>query len=215
MAVSSTLVTFVIFGVVAVVGWLIYILAFKKDDELKGDIVVNLASYESHGRALGVLKKMQRGAGGRFKIWFSPRDVDTEKLAKAKMVLADEDIIVQPHKLISIPSGAFSEDRNFHFILPDNAEELPEEFKKTPIGIMITQYVEAQDFVKKRIEILKQTITDKDAILKEIGSGEMTEPLLNMTKGWVNDLAAMMLDAKEAKRKADSPVAFQPQQPHA
>lgn len=180
--------------------WLL-ILLFQEHDRERKPIVINFNAKNANGRFIGTLRDMEWGAGGRGLVSYDPKDVDLEKLKKKKQKLTAEEIIIAPHKFISLPEGALSSDRAVIINLPDNPEQMDETLKHTPLGLAISFLTIQQDFVKKRIEVLQEKIKNRDDLLDEVGDAEMSEELISRVKGFNKDLAEMVLEMKETKRR--------------
>lgn len=199
----SILITIIIITAVGMTGYMFYLIFFKYEPKYKSKII-NFDTKHTNGRFLGNYKDLEWGAGGRGKLTFTPTDVDFEKLDLKKIKLKDEEILFNPGRLVSIPRGPLSKDFDILFKLPEEVGDIPEALADTPVGLALKWLVVNQQFVEKRIDILKDAVNNRDELLKEVGDAEMTAEFVSRQKAYVKDLAEMMLDTKQQSKKTDT-----------
>src|SRR5258708_25430869 len=163
---------------VGLVIWLIFEMVRKQELHDDDSRIINFASHDAHGRFMGVPTEIVKGAGSRYRISYRPEDADAKKLLEKKQKLLPETIIVDSNKLISLPKGTVSKDKNILIALADNPEEMDEAVKRSPLGVALSFLGLQQDFVKKQLEIHQDKIKNRDDLLKEVGDAEMSTELI-------------------------------------
>ena len=196
---SGLIVILVVFNIVLFL-YLLSLIIKKESEDGDNAILLNFSNYGTHGRALGIVKDQIIGAGNRVKITMTPKDIDLNKLIREKKKLEDIDIMQESHKLVNLPKGTLSRDKNIVISLPKSPEDMSDGLKKTQLGVALQFLTLEQDFIKKRIDILSDKVKNRDALLKEIGDAEMSVEYVTKIKEFHKDVLGLMLDAKEAKK---------------
>jgi hypothetical protein len=131
----------------------------------------------------------------------APYDIDLSKKEK----IEDVNIIVDSGKLVSLPKGHPSKDKNFLIALPPKAEELSPIIKDTLVGKGIMFMTELDNLAKNQTDILREGIERRDALSKEYGTGEMSVKFLQFTQALVQDYMESVL-IKSEKGKSSFPI---------
>ncbi|MFW5793888.1 MAG: hypothetical protein ACOCV1_00160 [Bacillota bacterium] len=173
--------------------WLLII--YNKEEKIGKNepLVLNLIASEEDGRAMITEKEVQNGCGKRFVVNAEANDIDQN----SKNINRELKIVVPENKVISLPQGLLSKDRNIKIYLPIRAENMPESIKNTDFGKSLMFLTELKDYKSSVEKILREGSKRKDNLLQEIGDGELSSEFLNSIKGLViKDIKELIRDKK-------------------
>ena len=156
--------------------WLMIVIFGKKQEKEDSTILLNFNSALDNGHFLGEVKQINHMCkGNRCEITYEVRDIDVRNPQNITQVG-----YIDNWKLISCPKGFPSKNRNFVIALPLNAEDLPGSFKDTLLGKGIMYMTELDNLAKFCETILRKGIKDREALLKDIGTGEISSNNLSI-----------------------------------
>jgi hypothetical protein len=181
--------------------WLVIVVLHKKEAYRDNPILLNFTSSLNGGRFLGSVISSQIVKNKRHFLTMAPYDIDLSKKEK----IEDVNIIVDSGKLVSLPKGHPSKDKNFLIALPPKAEELSPIIKDTLVGKGIMFMTELDNLAKNQTDILREGIERRDALSKEYGTGEMSVKFLQFTQALVQDYMESVL-IKSEKGKSSFPI---------
>jgi len=184
------LLIFLILVGVGVAGMFIYLLFFKYKEEITNDpIAINLNSDKSNKRSMGIVKNISKGRKGRFLVTFSPKDVDVEKDNESECkVIVD--------KIIELPKGTLSKDRDIKILLPRYSEELVDELKEDWFGRSLIEYIEKKNDNNNIIESLREGLERKGVIRVLHGAGELSKEEIRRLRELRDEIDNMLIKDK-------------------
>jgi hypothetical protein len=175
----------VLLGLILLVsfGTALYLFFHKKIEEPRdSSFVFNFMSNfaaSAYGMEFGRVKGKYRDC-----INLSPRDINFLKYYKRKTgtinvpEIGIKKVWVEKNKILDIPKGALSPDKNIVILLPPNAEDFPEDFKKHHLGKTLMKMTEDLNNENVEINILREGSDRKTALLKRMGDGELSNQAL-------------------------------------
>jgi len=196
-----TLLTFLFLIFFVLLTWLAIVYFNKEKEIIDNPLMLNFCSSLDSGRFLGEVKKIETAKGGRHYITLAPKDIDT-RITKE---LDDVNVIIDKDKLISLPKGGVSKEKNIMVGLPPKAELLTPALKDTLIGKAIMWATEMDNYAKTQVEILREGINRRDDLHKEIGTGEASNKFLEFTKDLTLDWMENMINKNEKNKNIISP----------
>lgn len=175
--------------------WLMIEIFGKKQNPQDSTILLNFNSSLDGGNFLGEIKGINHMCkGNRCEITYEVRDVDVRNPQVITQVG-----YIDSGKLISCPKGFPSKNRNFAIALPLNAEDLPRSFKETLLGKGIMYMTELDNVAKSCEEILRKGIKDREALLKDIGTGEISSKWVAKQQIFMEEYVNNVLNKKDNK----------------
>lgn len=185
-------------GLLGLVIWLL-VEYFKEKEEPRDDpIAINFCSHLSEGRFMGTQVKVDIGKDGRYVCMLDPKDLSPKTHDKPKLVT----VIVDNNKLVPLPKGRPSKERNFVIYLPPSAEEIPSEMRDTLIGKAMCWATELKNYEKTVIDILREGADRRDELLQKIGDGEISKEFIQFQEGLVADYLKKIINPKDIKEKS-------------
>jgi len=175
--------------------WLVIEIYRTKKQLVDTPLALNFVAHLSDGRFIGNEEKVSKGRNGRYVISLDPKDIDIRNEKEVKPVT----VIVDNNKLISVPRGSLSRERNVNFYLPPNANDIPDALKDTLIGRAMMWATELKNYEKTVIEILREGGERKDLMLKKIGDGEISKEFISFQEGLVSDYLQKVVSPKDVK----------------
>lgn len=207
----ATLFTFVIVILVMIIIALCIslIMLFLKEKEKPQDeaILLNLMPYRTSGHAIGSISKYDRGAEGRWKINFDPKDVRPKDILEKNW--KNEQILVDTNKLLVLPKGYPSAHKSMMIALPPFPEDIPEQFRNTEFGKILQIWTEKKNVEKTIIDSIREGSIRKDEFLKELGDGEISATYISKISGLlINDIKENV--SRSNKTSTTSPTISKP-----
>jgi hypothetical protein len=203
----SALIIFSIIGALIVTGliiWLLVVIFRDKEEEKDRNMALNFMSNYSNGRAYGQELSVDKSFEGRFIITFMPKDITSDSLKTLKA----EKIIVDKGKLISLPRGTWSKEKNISIYLPIRAEDFPDALKQTEFGKMLMLFTEMKNSVNSEVDMVREGSRRKDDILKRIGDGELSGEILDANHELIKELIKMMAENRTRDKQPSGGSAF-------
>lgn len=200
MALSIGWILLLIISIIAfVVLLIIFILTLFNEKEKKYDSVIalNFLSNKANGRFIGEVENVIEGKGGRWVNTLRPWDTNVN----SREPVENEIVIVNKLKRIPVGKGVLSKDRNVEFWLPNKEEDLSEGMRDNVMGIALvwaSMLQNKKDIVEK---IMREGTDRRDALLKKIGDGEISEDFIKQTEGLVKDYLERIVNPKETSHK--------------
>lgn len=190
--------TFAFVALIGLIIWaLIVFLNYKK--EIKDDVFgINFMSFKSDGRFVGIERDHKTGKDGRHIISLDPKDVDLSKDEDMKPVK----VIVDARKIISMPKGTVSRDKNINIYLPKSATDFPDAIKDSDLGKAFMWLTELKNLVNTEVEMLAEGHTRKDALLIRIGTGEISRSFMKFNEELVKDALEAAVNSKDKPKTA-------------
>lgn len=207
MAIAFTI--FLIFCICLIIGLGIYAIILKqqsKEDYEDNPFILNFATKFAPGRAFGVQKSITVGRNGRLGVTYSPRDVHPDNFGMAK----DQTVIVDRNKIISLAKGTWSNEKNINILLPPKAEDFPDHIKNTFFGKALGITTEIINAANSEAAMKQEGIDRRDALLKEIGDGELSREQLTTVNELVKDIAKMTTDIRNKDKSSGFQGGFNP-----
>lgn len=179
--------------VVMFVGLVLYIKSHTDSDFFDDTIVINLDSSDSNKRCVGYLKSNFNARNNRKIITALPRDCDPD------MGVVDDEIVTVANfdRVITIPRGVLSKDKNIMFIMPERSEDMPEDLRNTNLGIALSIYCDLAMGKKVDIDAARELI-NRQALLKLENVGELSVDKIHSLNELSNDLAKIKDPPKQA-----------------
>lgn len=188
---------FLFFILIALFIWII-ILIFREKPRIENDpIVINFLSHYSNGRAIGFEDNVIKAKNNRFISEFYPGDLDVKKINKAEK----EKVIIGKDKIIPLPKGTLSKDRDIKIYLPPTAEDFPTGLKEHPFGKILMGYTELVNAVNSEIATIREGSKRKDEILQRLGDGELGKEYLDTFEGTMKDIIRMLAKEELSKQR--------------
>lgn len=172
--------------------WLVIILAKKEDDVEDPTTGINFMAAWSEGRAYGSEMKVEKGNGDRYVITLDPKDINPNSKEKIKPVK----VIVDKNKIISLPRGKWSAEKNINIYLPPTADDFPDDLKATPFGKMLQLYTEIINADNTTISSLLEGKKRSNTFIKEMAGGEATTEIIKIFKELLKDVGETVKEAK-------------------
>lgn len=198
MAIGLFLVVGLIFVLIAASAtWLVIEIFRKRDEKKYKGFILNFMNNIHSGGFFGYITERTRGKGNRHLVKYEAKD----KKLKKGIKLEDDNVIVDHNKLISFPAGILSPEENIFIALPPHATDFDENFKKTAIGAALAWATELQNLADLEVKILTEGGVRKDALLKNIGSGEISKEFQAFQEQLVKDVLSATIRARDDKGK--------------
>jgi len=179
----------------AALAWLNYKKVIKDDA-----YIVNLMSFLTDGRFIGIEKSNKLGKDGRRIIMMDPKDIDPDKI---KNNIKEVKIIAGKERIEIVPKGEISADKNIKFILADSPSDYPEAFKKTDIGKAFMLVTQMRKEIEFEVKLLEEGGLRKDKMLTKIGTGEISRSYVKFYEELMKDALEAAVNSKD-KPKASS-----------
>lgn len=180
-----------------------FILVFReklKDEEDPLDDVIfkNYLPQYAKGHSQGVIIEVIRG-DKRTGIRFMPRDIDYLALrrTKEKKIVEPQLVWFQDEKLIAMPKGTLSSHRHELLGLPQNAEDLPSNIKKTVMGMALMQIIEAASANKEEVDVLRKRVVVQTKLVHKTEGYELVDDFMNKNAEINKDIIKHMSDIKQ------------------
>lgn len=189
--------------VISIIVVVVIVILRYKEEELEKDnpIGINFLATNSEGRAIGVEKSIVVGKGDRRVITLSPRDVMTKGLKELK----DVTVIVDKNKLLSLPKGVFSKDKNINLYLPPSIDKFPEPLKKTLFGKLLMFLTTITNAENAELDALQEGMKRQAAHIESLGMGELSKEKMTQLEEVYTDLLNAAKDIKKDKTGYTSP----------
>lgn len=198
---------------VVALGLFIYwlVITFKEKEKPEDyPFLFNLMPYRSNGYAIGLIKEIKRGPSGRTRIFYDPKDLRAEDIVKKNW--KTQDVIIDFDHIITIPKGIISNYKNIIIALPPNAEDMPNYFKNSLLGEIFSEYLEKINTDNTIIKAMREESNRKDALLVDIGGGEISDTWRKWATGILQDFGKNI--ASDVKKKDSSSGASSYNRPH-
>jgi len=196
MSVGSVLaILFLVIEFLALCGvGIYYLIIYFKEKPLKidGPILINFGSNKCNKRFVGIETEVKSASNGRIIIKYSPRDTK-------ELVEIDEEYICPNSHRVVIPKGGLSKEKDISFAFPVRIEDFDENFKNTDIGKAFMWLSELKNIENTTVTLLRKGHLDKDALLSEIGTGELSKQYLAFTNECVKDVISNAIKKDERK----------------
>lgn len=197
---------FLLFLAMIAIIFAIYEYFFKAKDEVKENSprIYNFMSSESQKRFEGVEISSEQGAEGREIINYQATDINLKDLNRKeiKEKLKPQQIITYPEKIVSLSKGELSQDKALKFILPDNANDLPESLKNTLFGRGLMWASEEANAQKTIIGMLEEGKIRREEIIQMIGDGELSRDWISSIEGRAKDAMKTLVMDRDKKDRA-------------
>ena len=196
-----------VFGFVVLVGLGItaLVIYFKEPKQIEDSPrLYNFMSYKTNGHWEGVIRNIERGPGGRWKIIFEPKDVKPNDIIKKNWKL--QKVVFDYNKFELIPIGDLSNHKNIAIGYPVKPEHIPSHLRQTSLGKMIIIMTEMKNYEKVVEHALRSGHDRKDVYIGEIGHGEISVEMMSRIKGLLlEDLKESIIKSRD---KSISSVGF-------
>ncbi|MAG47914.1 hypothetical protein CL617_04875 [archaeon] len=186
-----------------IMGLIMYLVHIKRTEHEPMDytLVDNFMSQYTKGHSQGILLEVIKGKK-RDGIVFMPKDVDYMRKIKnkEKLEIKPQTIYVSKNKIILLPRGTWSSERNRMIVLPPYPENFPRDFTQTPFGkhlAKLTEDLNAEDTV---IEVQRKRIDVENELLHKTEGGDRMKEHLITDKELTKDFYKKFTDAKEDKK---------------
>ncbi len=138
-------------------------------------ILIHYMPQYTKGHVEGLITKTIRGKD-RTAIFFQSRDNNylSSFIKKIKFKSENFMLIARNDLIEHLPRGSFSDHRNYMKVYPCKAERIPEGLKLTAEGKIMMQVIENKSEEKLQVQVLREIMNRKDAILKENAGREIT-----------------------------------------
>lgn len=178
------------------------VIYFSKDDEDYEDTVfaINFLSKYCQNVAYGIENGVKIGKNGRTIINLSQRDIQGKDISKIKEV----PVIVDKNKIITIPKGGWSNDKNIKIYLPPTASDFPDGVKDSEIGKALMWLTEMKNAINDELSMVKEGSVRKSEILKRLGDGELSRRHLTNIDEIEKDLIKLITTGLKAKDSMSS-----------
>lgn len=170
--------------------------ALNKKDWIDNNIVLNFNSNKSHKRFIGIVKKEEKGAEGRTKLYYEPKDVFVKEGEK---VIANDEEVITEHRII-LPKNSLSADKNIEFVLPSDVNDYDKNFLDTLIGKAFLWITEVENLRKTEIDLVRSGSISKTELLQKLGDGEISRELLSKIKSEIDLILTLAVKNKEDKK---------------
>jgi len=136
-------------------------------------------------------------------VTFIPKDVDYVKRMKKKekIEIKPVTIYVKKDKMIFLPRGTLSPERNRLIILPPTPEDFRKEFLETSFGKALAKLVEKMDAEETVIDIQRRRIEMEDELLRRTHGLDRVREYLQIDKELSKDLVKKIVDSKDTKKE--------------
>jgi len=112
-----------------------------------------------------------------------PRDIqvmrDGLKMKGTDRMKKNYRLLVEANCRVVLPKGTLSKWRNLVLYLPKRPEELPQEFRNTPIGFGVEYYLRQNEILQPLIEMYRESAETKDSIMRTLNTGELSRQLMD------------------------------------
>ena len=198
LLVSIGIVICIIIGMV-ILAIIVYVKFREEEEEKDNPLGINFLANHSNGRAIGIEKEIIIGKGNRKIITLSPRDINRENIKK--LDIEDVKVIVDKNKLISIPKGLWSKDKNINIYLPSKLSDFSTALKQTEFGKMLMFWTAIKNADNAEIDALQEGMKRQAAHIESIGAGELSVAKMQQIEEIYSDLLSA---AKESKKDKSS-----------
>lgn len=166
--------------VIALFIWLITIIYQEGPKPQDFTIIDNFMPQHTNGFSQGILLDIDVGSK-RDGYSFVPKDIDYYGRRKRKNMTSVEPqlIYIDKRKVISFPRGTFSGERNRIWLLPPEAEDLPEEMKTTKLGKVIMTMIDEINNNQTEVDMIREGASRVREIYQRIGDGEISSEELD------------------------------------
>lgn len=172
--------------------WLLTLLFGKNLVAEDTPLLNNYNSMLDNGAFMGEVKNINYACkGNRIELIYEVKDIDIKN-----PMIKEQKIYIENGKLISVPKGVLSRYRNILIALPATAQEVPGALKDTLLGKGIMFMVELDNLGKSCEDILRKGIKDRDTLLKDIGTGEISDKWVKMNKTFMTDYVEALFSKK-------------------
>lgn len=203
-AILYVLIGFLFLLLVGAIIWLLIVVFNKKEDKFDNPIALNFLANMDEGYFIGEVLTDTPAKNNRHFLKIKPLDVDTRL---KQDVPTEIEVIVEDGKLINIPKGlGISKQKNIIICLPKKAEDLAGPLKDTLFGKGLMWMAELDNYTKSVTDILREGNTRKEALLKDIGTGEISIKFLEQTKNITQDYIENILAKKDNKQSIGLPT---------
>ena len=186
--------------VVIVVGVIIYGLRQiygEKDDARNEEIVINFLSDYTQGHGLLLVKEKESNKD-LIHITGLPRDIDYIKIKDEDFVIKEQDLFVRKDLYIPIGNSAH---RTIKLALPDKAEHLPEEVKKTVLGKLLGEFIENRNAEKDKLEVKDLRSKNLLDMTKKTDGLEMAQEISGLSLDFVKDIVKSKTPPEPPKKE--------------
>lgn len=185
---------------------LLYILLRTRGEEeeyLNYMIGDNLMPQYSGGYSSFVLVDFHKGPL-RNEYIVSPRDVNWLKRLKENpdFQIPTYSIFANSWQVFPFPETTWSGDRNRIIICPPSAEDLPREFRETPIGRAIAKELTLRKSEENVIEVMRMEKELEDEMLRRTKGKDRVREFLIQNSQLNKQLVKDVLDTKDASKKS-------------
>jgi len=159
-------------------------------EELLGDnpnIVLNFMPDECEGHAIlweSYSTANELGLSSKSSNVCFPRDIqvmrDGLKMKGTDRMKKNYRLLVDANCRVVLPKGTLSKWRNIVLYLPKRPEELPQEFRNTPIGFGVEYFLRQNEILQPLIEMYRESAENKDSIMRTLNTGELSRQLLDV-----------------------------------
>jgi hypothetical protein len=195
----------ILFCIIAALAVIVGIVIVKYREEPKdkdNPYCINFLSGQTEGRAIGVEKTTIVGKNGRRIVKFSPKDIYNDNLIE----IPDVEAVVDQNKIISLPKGTLSKDKNINIFLPATPDRFPDPLKQHEFGKMLMFWTSLKSADNALIDSLKEGMLRQTEHLKSLGGGEVS--VEKMTQ--IHELFEDTLNAVKESKKDKTSTTFTP-----
>ncbi len=196
MGIGTTIGILIVIFLAIIVGIVAAVIHYQKDDEEEDrPFCINFLSDFCDGVAYGVEQSVKTGKNGRKITMVSQRDILAKNIDKIKEV----PVITEKNKIVSLPRGAWSSEKNINIHLPPSASDFPDAIKETEIGKALMLLTEIKNAVNSELATIKEGSRRKSEILNKLGDGELSREHLITIQELQKDLIKMAADVRKDK----------------
>lgn len=186
---------FIIFLILIVLALFIFFAVLKyrmQEEEEENDIIWNLGTDRCNKRSTGVMKSIITGRGRRSLITYTAKDINDNKTEVVKMIV---------DKYIDCPKGSPSQDRGLKILMPRNSEDISPSIRDTPLGQILSKYIENKNTEGNIINVLRESKNRQDIIRMLHGGGELSKEEIARRNELLHELSKLLV--KGAEKKTD------------
>jgi len=197
---------FIGIALIALFTWLMTVIFQEGPKPQDFTIIDNFMPQHTNGFSQGILLEVQPGEKRNGYV-FVPKDIDYygRKKQKNKAKIESQLVYVDKRKAISFPRGTFSCERNRIWLLPPNAEDLPEELKTTKLGKVMMKMIDDINNDATEVSSIREGADRVRNIIDRMGDGQISDLELERIDGIHENLIKNMVKTDDKKPNVSSP----------
>lgn len=203
---SPGIIVFISILVLIVLGLIVVLAIYLTKEEDEKEDKPHFMSFirQGNGKAYGKVLSIEKAIDGRSVVNMRQQDLSIKSLKKLKKI-ESLPIIVDKGKLICLPKGTLSNEKDIYFGLPKNAEDFPENFGKTLFGKWLKFLTELKNVDNTTLEAYKECKERQAELIKKVGMGEATRESIQQFEGLVLDTIKNAIEVQKVKTSSSFP----------